>query len=219
MPGTATIGWMGNTAPTGLVVVSSDTKTGAGNALAAHALTGVAAGAVLIVTTAIDFSGGTATITSSPSLTWTNRTDANSNEIYTAIFTAGGSINVTTTWNDASTASSVCTIVTGQEGTLGGAALSVQEGDAPGFGDPVSGTITTTRNNSIVFGVIGDRNGVAGTVAYIGTPTQIFENRPGGFSSWHFYKTTTTAGALNQGLTAPSGGAAQSMGLYEIRTP
>lgn len=205
----------------GLSVGASDQKNGIGNALAAHALVGVTAGALLIVMTAISGAGFDCTVTSSPSLTWTKQVDDadTSVELHTAVFTAGGSINVTPAWNDTANAYSVCQIVTGQEAVLGGASAHYGPGTPPSFGDPVTGDILTTRINSIIFGVIGDRNGLAGTIAYLDTPTQIYAQTASNPCFFTFYKSAPTIATHTMGLTTPAGGARQSMCLYEVRTP
>jgi hypothetical protein len=219
MPGTASVAWTSSSNPPDLVVVTSDTKTGAGNALSAHALTSVAANALLVVTTGQDAAATLATVTSSPALTWTRRVHVRdgSNEIHTAVFTAGGNINVTTSWAGAALASSACYVVTGQEAILAGTYAQKDNTDPPGFGAPVSGDITTTRTGSIVFGVIADRNGVGGTTTYLDSPTVTLTNQPSGFSSYHFYKQATTPAVHTLGLSAPSAGAGQGMSLYEVR--
>ncbi len=109
-----------NAAPTGSsspVLAFTNTRT-TRNGTSVNNLTGVPAGALLVLTIANENDAAipTPTVTSSPALTWTKRADAQAAssgnaEIYTAIYPAGGSINVTTVWsnNDMSTVVSVIT--------------------------------------------------------------------------------------------------------------
>src|SRR6266850_1469191 len=68
-------------------------------------------------------------VVSTPALTWTKRVDAQANasgnaEIYTAIFTAGGNISITTTWG-VNGLSGVVYVVTGHDTTnFAGAAVT-----------------------------------------------------------------------------------------------
>lgn len=210
-------------ASAGLVLGTPDHQAGNGNAIPAHSLTGVPAGAVLLIMTSIAAGGFTgSSVNSSPALTWTKQVSMSvgtSTAIYTAIFSAGGSITVTTDWADPTTAQSECIWATGQESVLGGAALAVDAGTGPGFGNPASGSITTTRAGSIIFGVIGDRGDQAGTITYLDGATQIFAQQ---IADPYFYTFYVQAGAIaahNMGLTSPSGTSIQGLCLYEIRTP
>lgn len=208
-------------AATGLVVGTFDQQSGSGTSLPAHSLSGVPAGALLILMTAINGASFDCTVTSSPSLTWTRQVndDDTSVEIHTAVFTAGGSISVTPAWNDPANAYSICGSVTGQESVLAGASAHYGPGTPPTFGDPVTGDITTTRINSIIFGVIGDRNALAGTISYLDTPTQIYAQTAVNPCFYAFYKLAPAIALHTMGLNTPAGGARQSMCLYEIRTP
>ena len=84
-----------------VTIQSFNTKTG--TAATAHSLTGVPAGALLVLATTADAVPSNCNVSSSPSLTWTKRADAgaaNSDnaEIWTAVYSAGGSITVTSNW-------------------------------------------------------------------------------------------------------------------------
>lgn len=205
----------------GLSVSAFDQKAGAGNAMPSHSLTGVPAGAVLILMSSIALGAGTCAVTSSPSLTWTVQASVadTATAILTTVFAAGGSITVTPNWSDPTNAESVCGWVTGQESVLGGASLSVSATAGPGFGAPGSGSITTTRAGSIIFGVVGDRNNVAGTISYLDTPTQIFAQQSVGPFFYTFYQLAPTIAAHNMGMITPATGARDGLCLYEIRTP
>lgn len=209
--------------PQGLSLGTPDHQSGNGNAMPAHSLTGVPAGAVLVVMTSIAAGGFTgSSVSSSPALTWTKQVSMStgtSTAIYTAVFSAGGSITVTTDWADPTPAQSECIWATGQESVLGGAALAVDAGTGPGFGDPASGSITTTRANSIIFGVIGDRHDIAGTITYLDSATQIFAQQSADPYFYIFYVQAGAIAAHNMGISSPSGGAIDGLCLYEIRTP
>ena len=130
-----------------LTLQSSDTKSGSTSTV--HSLTSVPAGALLVLSTAAGSSQTNCTVSSSPSLTWSRKIEATAAssgdaEIYTAVFTAGGSISVTSNWGNQQQAS-VCYVVTGQESTLAGASNSATSQQYP------SVAVTTTRANSILF--------------------------------------------------------------------
>jgi uncharacterized protein YjdB len=85
----------------------------------------VPAGALLVLTTTADAVVSDCSVSSSPALTWTKRVDAGATssdnaEIWTAVYTAGGSITVTSNWGAESQAS-VCYVVLNAEPTLSGA--------------------------------------------------------------------------------------------------
>lgn len=205
----------------GLALGTLDQRSGNGNAMPAHALVGVSAGALLVVMTSIGISGASCTVTSSPVLVWTKQADVadTSTEIHTAVFTAGGSIDVTPNWGDATSAFSVCQVVTGNETTPAGAATSINRADPPSFGEGCQGDITTTRANSIIFGVVADRSNVAGTKTYLDTPTELYAQQTTGPFFYTFYKQATSIALHTMGMTSPSTGAAMGLCLYEVRTP
>jgi hypothetical protein len=196
-------------------IYSFDGKTGF--AATTHNLTNVPAGALLVLTTS---AGSSQTnnigISSTPSLTWTKRVDASGSssgdaEIYTAVYTAGGSIGVSSNWGNQAQ-SSVCYTIINQESSLGGATALGVSGTAPNV------SITTTRANSIILAVTSDWNAVDGNVhTYRNSPieTQYFFSL-GNVTSYYYYKLAPTATSYSMGLTVPS---TQSSGtaLIEIR--
>ena len=85
-----------------------------------HSLTGVPAGALLVLTTTVDAIPSDCNVSSSPVLTWTKRVDAgaaNSDnaEIWTAVYSAGGAITVTSNWGGDNSQASVCYVVLNAE--------------------------------------------------------------------------------------------------------
>ncbi len=196
---------------------SSDAKTG--TVATVHNLTNVPAGALLVVSTTCQYGGGVnAAVSSSPALTWTKHVDASATggaEIHTAVFTAGGSITVTSDWGGTDRyQASVCHVVINQEGTLGGASATGASQSAP------SVNITTTRNNSLIFCATSDWNAGAGTITYRGSATQTHTaNDPADAAFYHYYYSATTAGAYTVGMTSPDMDGGGSTAVLEIRGP
>ena len=212
-----------NAAPSGgasPVIFSTVTKLGT-NKTAVNSLTAVPAGALLVLTIAQADDirdGANATVTSSPALTWTKRADAGANgsgnaEIYTAVFAAGGTISVTSTWA-VNLISTVVYAVTNYDPALGGAAVSVNSQTVPSL------AITTTRSNSIIFGATSDWGAINGSARLYrdGATESLYDFKAGIYSGYHYRKQTTTAGTYMEGLTAPTGMAAGTA-LLEIKGP
>lgn len=197
-------------------IVTAHTATGSGSS--SHALTSVPAGALLVLACQYESSLNTSNVSSSPSLTWTKRVDAEAwasgdSEIWTAVYTAGGNITVSSVFGGGRH-SNVCYVITGQETSLGGAT-----GVSTGGGTP-NASITTTRANSIIIGGVSDYNSVpGGTRSYTGSPTETFyAHQASTYTTYNFYKAAATATNYNLGVATPTG---QSGGvaLYEIRVP
>mgnify|MGYP000022699650 CR=1 FL=1 len=198
-----------------LTIVDANTATGTGSSV--HSLTSVPAGALLVLAAQTETHNTSSNVSSSPSLTWTKRVDAQAtssgdSEIWTAVYTAGGNITVTSDFGN-NQHSSVCYVITGAEATLGGASAS-----GIGQGAP-SVNITTTRDNSIVIAGVSDWNAVDGTSrTYRSTPVTetLYHRVPSGFTAYNFYKSTASVTTYTLGTSAPSG---QSSGvvLYEVR--
>jgi hypothetical protein len=216
----------------GLTIVTTDTKTGApgvsGDQVLTHALTGVPAGALLVVTAAneLDNNGGLGVITvAGGGLTWTSQASAytissGNCRIYTAVFAAGGSISVAVTnaagGSNQPAASSVCYVITGQESTLGGASTSATAQNQPNV------SLTTTRASSLIFCVCSDWNARAGTpTARLGTITLNHDLTTANYRGVHIKHTATTATAYGMGYTGANTGGNNACGvcLYEVRTP
>jgi len=197
-----------------VTIQSVDTKSGLG--ATSHSLTGVPAGALLVLATTADAVPMDCIVTSAPSLTWTKRSDAgaaasDNAEIWTAVYTAGGSITITSNWGQDHSQASVCYVVLNAESTLGGASATAVSQSAP------SVTITTTRENSIVFGCSADfntRNGATRTLRDGATERLYY--RDGNYTTYHYTKATATISAYTLGVSVPTGQSA-STALLEIR--
>lgn len=202
--------------PACVTIVSYDAASGDEDAV--HELTNVPSGALLVVACQTETHSGDADVYSEPELTWTKRVDAEASssgdaEIWTAVYTTGGAIRVTADFGN-NKHSSVCYVIRNQELTLGGATASDVLQSAP------SVDITTTRANSIIIGGISDWNADDGTPrTYETAVTETFYRHvSSGFTSYNFYKSTTTATTYTAGVTLPDNQAAGTT-LYEIRCP
>lgn len=226
MAGTATISWLSATNPVILSPVITDFNTDVDNgAPTTHDFVGVPAGALLVLSTGNEEAGDggvvTADVNSSPVLTWTKQVDAQAlssgnAEIWTAIFSAGGSITVTSDWGG-SYQSSVCYVVTGQEAALSGATNTGTAQAAP------SVTISSTKVNSILFCITSDFNaadGDGGNRTYRvagGSPTEVYYVRdPAEATFYHYYYPAASVTSYTVGLSAP-GTQAAGTAVLEIR--
>jgi hypothetical protein len=216
----------------GLTIATIDTQTGAHGASGAqvltHSLTGVAAGALLVITAANEGDAGTggSISVSGGGLTWTSQAEATASSsgnarIYTAVFTAGGSITITVTNATVSVtkpaSSSVCYVITGQEGTLGGASPTpLTAANQPNI------SVTTTRVNSVILCACSDWAARAGTpTARLGTISLNHDVTTSAYRGVHIYHTATTATAYGMGYTGANTGGSNACGVvaYEVRTP
>jgi hypothetical protein len=181
-----------------------------------HTLTGVPAGALLVLATTADAVVSNCIVSSSPALTWTKRVDAGATssdnaEIWTAVYVAGGSITVTSDWGANNSQVSVCYIVLNAEPTLAGAFGTAVSQPAP------SVTITTTRDNSIIFGCTADWNAVNGATRTLrDASTERLYFRDGHYTTYHYTKAATTIAAYTEGVSLPTG-QQSSTALLEIR--
>ena len=197
-----------------ITIQSFDTKTG--TQATVHSLTGVPAGALLVLTTTVDAVPSDCNVSSSPALTWTKRVDAgaaNSDnaEIWTAVYSAGGAITVTSNWGGDNSQASICYVVLNAEATLSGAFGTATLQSAP------SVTITTTRENSIIFGCTADWkaiNGATRTLRDAATERLYFKD--GNVTTYHYTKTAPVIAAYTEGVSLPTGQQA-STALLEIR--
>ena len=197
-----------------VTIVSYNTATGTGSSV--NSLTSVPAGALLVLACQNETHSSNATVTSSPSLTWTKRADAQATnsgdaEIWTAVYTAGGNITVTSDFGN-NKHSSVCYVLTGYDAALGGASATGNSQSAP------SVNITTTKANSLIIGAVSDWNAIDGSSrTYRDAPTETFYHRvSGGFTTYNFYKITGAIATYTEGLTAPTGQSGGTV-LYEIK--
>jgi hypothetical protein len=197
-----------------VTIQSFTAKTG--TAATVHSLTGVPAGALLVLGTTADAVPSNAIVSSSPSLTWTKRVDAGATnsdnaEIWTAVYAAGGTITVTSNWGTGNSQSSVCYVVLNAESVLGGAFGTATLQAAP------SVTITTTRENSIIFGCTADWKAISGTTRTLRDgATERLYFKDGNFTTYHYTKAAATIGAYTLGVSLPTGQQA-STSLLEIR--
>ena len=205
-----------STAPPSPVTIQSfNTKTG--TAATVHSLTSVPAGALLVLSTTADAITSNCAVSSSPSLTWTKRVDAGATnsdnaEIWTAVFAAGGSISVTSSWGAGNSQSSVCYVVLNAESTLAGVFNSATLQTAP------SVTITTTRANSIIFCCTADWKAVDGTTrTFRDAATERLYFKDGNFTTYHYTKAAATIGSYTEGISLPSTQSA-STSILEIRS-
>lgn len=225
MPGSATISWTSVTIAANVSLTQSSNGNGLSNT-STSSLNGVAAGALLVFcTTASDGSSFVtdATVSSSPSLTWTKRVDAQdaisgSCEIWTAVFSAGGNISVTGNWGAGSgsfMSSSSIYEFSNADTSVGGATGVAIDQTTP------SCNITTNRANSILVMVCCDYNVNDGTTrTYRDTPTTevLYLRTVGSSTVYHWYKSVTTATTYTEGLTAPTmTGAGAGMCILEVR--
>ena len=201
--------------PPALVTIQSfDTKTGVG--ATTHSLAGVPAGALLVLSTTADALVSDCIVTSVPSLTWTKRVDAgavqsDNAEIWTAVYSAGGAITVTSNWGAENSETSVCYVVLNAEPVLAGAFGTGVLQTAP------SVTVNTTRENSIIFGCTADWkaiNGATRTLRDAATERLYFKD--GHYTTYHYTKAATIIGAYTEGVSIPSNQQA-STAILEIR--
>ncbi len=188
--------------PGTLTINSFSTKTGVGGQ--SHSLTGVPAGALLVLATTADAQPMNCNVSSSPSLTWTKRADAGASqsdnaEIWTAVYTAGGSITVNSSWGGDHSQSSICYVVLNAEPILNGASATAVSQSAP------SVTIATTRENSIIFGCSADFNARNGSTRTLrDNATERLYYRDGNYTTYHYTKAAQTIGSYTEGVSAPT---------------
>jgi hypothetical protein len=187
-----------------------------------NTLTGVPAGSLLVITFASAQSSTDAAngaVSSSPSLTWTKRVQSKAassgnTEIWTATFSAGGSITTTSTYSGAGVGvSAVLYSIGSAEASVGGNFNSAVSQPQP------SVAVTTTRANSILICVTSDWNAASGSTTYRRTVTQTLKDDqrvPGLYQGWHYYEVVTTTTAYTEGLTSPTGESAGTS-VLEIR--
>ena len=198
-----------------VTIQNVNTKTG--TAATIHPLTGVPAGALLVLATTADAVVSNCIVTSTPALPWTKRVDAgavNSDnaEIWTAVFPAGGSISVTSNWGAENSQASVCYVVLNAEPTLGGTFGTAVLQPSP------SVTVATTRENSIIFGCTADWksiNGATRTLRDAATERLYFKD--GNYTTYHYTKAAASIGSYTEGISFPAGQQA-STALLEIRS-
>ena len=201
--------------PSQVSIQSFNTKTG--TAATVHSLTSVPAGALLVLSTTADAVTSNCAVSSSPALTWTKRVDAGATnsdnaEIWTAVYAAGGTISVTSSWGAGNSQASVCYVVLNAETTLAGVFNSATLQAAP------SVTITTTRVNSIIFCCTADWKAVDGTTRTLrDAATERLYFKDGNFTTYHYTKPAATIASYTEGVSLPSTQSA-STSILEIRS-
>lgn len=197
-------------------ITATDSQSGTGST--SHNLTGVPAGALLVLSVQAETHSNNAVISSSPSLIWTKRADASAvnsgdAEIYTAVFTAGGNITVNSTFTVFRQTSVLYSIINADT-NFSGAANAVRTLQSA----PLA-TLTTTRANSILIAVTSDWNAINGASrVYRNSPTETkYDFLTGAATAYHYYKAAPTVTSYTLGLTAPVG---QSSGtcVIEVRS-
>lgn len=200
-----------------LSISTTSIKSGT-SASQTHNLTSVPAGSRLVLTTTNEQGGSNCTVSSSPSITWTKRSDATGSfgnaEIYTAEFAAGGSIDVTSNW--ASTyQSSVCYVLANYETTAGGA----ENHNTTSQTQP-SVAVTSTRANSILFICTSDwdaNDGASRVYRNAGTTTEKDYSRNAAAATlYHYYTTAPTVTSYTVGISSPTLGGCGTA-VYELR--
>jgi hypothetical protein len=215
--------------PPQVIIYSFDGKENTTGNTVNH-LTGVPAGALLVLTTASGLNASEPTVTSSPSLTWTQRSFGNGGTggsalIYTAVFSAGGTIDVTSNFLGLNTfyTGSCLYAVQYQESVLGG-------NSSTGLAQTTSNaTITTTRPNSLIFCVSSNWNNVDGgsngdAIVFRGTGAQknYYTRSLAGnneATTVHFTYQATSSTAYTVGYSSPvdGDGAGTNTAVLEIR--
>ena len=138
-------------------------------------------------------------------------TSSDNAEIWTAVYTAGGSITVTSNWGAHSQAS-VCYVVLYAESTLAGALATATLQSAP------SVTIATTRDNSIIFGCTADWKAINGSTRTLrDNATERLYFKDGNYTTYYYTKSATSIGSYTEGVSAPTG-QQSSTALLEIRS-
>ena len=180
-------------------IQSVTTKTG--TSAITQNLTGVPAGALLVLATTGDAVPSDCIVSSSPSLTWTKRSDAGAAqsanaEIWTAVYAAGGSISITSNWGSENSQASVCYVVLNAEPSLNGAFATDVLQSAP------SVTITTTRDNSIIFGCTADWKAINGSTRTLrDAATERLYFKDGNYTTYYYTKAAATIGAYTEGVS------------------
>lgn len=219
---------VGKTVAAGASLSIVTTTATSANNVTTPSLSGVTAGALMVLScaSADDAASATDVNITGTTLTWTKRAETvtdgvhsyGTTEIWTAPCPAGGTVSPTCTWQGGTTnaSSSVLYAVTGQEAVLGGANNNGLNQSAP------SVALTTTRANSVIFCVSSDwaARDPSGRV-YRDVPiteTLLHNLSTTIYVGYHYYKTTTSIATYTEGLSSPSTMQAGSA-VYEIRTP
>lgn len=204
MAGTASISWITSTNPSGPQIFTSDTKAQAG--ISNHVMTGVPAGALLILALAGANDTNNATVGDNlgVQLSWVKKADAQATssgdaEIWAAYFPAGGNITVSGTIS-ADKQATVLYVITGMEASITTTAVT-----ATGQAQP-SVAVTTNQTNSLIICVTSDFHASDGASrVYRDSATEVFYHFDAvNMTGYHYYKQATSITAYTEGLTAPA---------------
>jgi hypothetical protein len=196
-----------------------DTGTGT---TSAECSMSVNSGEKLVVSAAAETqTPGNVSVSSSPSLTWTqavvNSTNlGGSTKIWTASASSTGTLTATVAATGSGASSCVLYAITGAETTLGGATAT---NGAETQGAP-SVSITTTRADSLIFAVTSDWNAITGTESYRSPPTHTERlddyTNPSQYRGYHYTAPATTTGSYTMGMEAPTGQGSNTV-VLEVR--
>lgn len=207
--------WWGMNPKGQLMIYQVDGQSGTSSTT--HNLTGVPAGSLLVVTVGGSDDLRDGSMNSSPSLTWTKRVEAEAGgsgeaEIWTATFTAGGSIEITSTLPSTSYQSSTVYVIVNSEDTPAGATAAEASQSAP------NDDIVTTRAGSIIISVSADWNAVDGASrAYrFGCIEKNYYYESGFVTIYHYIRYAQGIASYKIGLSSPSTMSA-STATIEIR--
>lgn len=188
-----------------------------GTSSTSHSLTGVPAGSLLVITTSGSENLVDGTLSSSPSLTWTKRVEAEAGgsgeaEIWTATYAAGGNITVNSSLPSTDYQSSCLYVIVNNETTPSGATDAVTSQGAP------STDIGTTRAGSILICVSSDWYAVDGsTRSYrTGCVEKYYFHQSGWVTSYHYVRYAQGIATYKVGISNPQDQSA-STAVLEIR--
>lgn len=178
-----------------------------------HKILDVPAGALLVVTTGNQHSQQGCNISSFPRLIWTKRSDNSipNAEIWTAVFTRGGSIFISTNWGS-TLQTSVCYTVINYDSALNGA-FNI----APSQAQPSVSLITKTTD-SIIFCITTNWNSIGGARTYKGSPVETYYIDDPDSSFFHYYYLAPRIANYGCGFNAPSDSEKGSgTAVYEVK--
>lgn len=199
--------------PLVLSKVSTNTSATVNNV---HNLTSVPSNSFLVVTVSAESALRTNTTTSVPPLNWTRVVKAvaassGDAELWTATYTNGGNLTITSTWTGANmNCSSVAYVF--QNAASNKNYLSAVAQSTPTV------TLSTTKTNSYLICVSSDWNAIAGAITYRGTPVTpvLVHYVATKYQTAHWYKYSTNMATYTLGESSPTGQKAGTI-VYEVK--